>query len=166
MKNNYFENYIKEKSTYNKKFDIIKNEALSNYTLKENKKVSQTFLKILSQACISLTVLLVAILIIIEDNRYQVNSIHIYEESQNNEVAILHNTLYIKVGETVHLKAKADMRLTNLKWSVNNDDYLFVNEEGELTALKLAPYQTLYLSIEGINSKGELIDRIIYVKVD
>lgn len=163
MRTKNFEDFIRDNKTYNKRFDLIKDKALENYCPKEKKKTNIALLSRIGMGLVTLAVLVFALIIVIDDNRYVQDSI--YVSNKDTHLNYYDNRIFITEGEVIPLVIHGEEKLSNIRWYVNDQNYIRITEERELVALK-ATSKELYITIEGTDKKGKNVEKIIHVYVN
>ena len=163
MRTKSLEEFIRSKTTYNKSFELIKDKAVENYCPQEKKKINIAFLSKIGMGFVTLAVLVVALFIIIDDNRYVQDSI--YVSNKDTHLNYYDNRIFITEGEVISLVIHGEDKLSNIRWYVNDQNYIRITEGRELIALK-ATSKELYITIEGVDKKGKTVEKIIHVYVN
>lgn len=171
MKTNYFDKYIRKKKGYKKDFSVIQNQLnLSHKIVTPSKKLKYAF-----RFC--LTCLLIVLC-------FSISRIHEFHEnmffsaSALDELFVLYNknnisqdlqnqvheSIDLKVGYSTKIILKSETLMDDIRYSVNDQECLRINEKGELTTIKTADHQ-LYITVECCDIYGNKTKKIIYINV-
>lgn len=171
MKTNYFDKYIRKKKGYKKDFSVIKQQLnLSHEIVAPSKKIKYAF-----RFC------LVCLFVVLCFNISRIHELHenmffsapaldelfvlynkndVSQELQNQ----VHESIDLKVGYSTKIILKSETLMYDIRYLVNDQKCLRINEKGELTAIKTADHQ-LYITVEGCDVYGNKTEKIIYINV-